>query len=400
MNITLGTGDQDFAIRRGVAQNDTVTDFKSIHFTASLDGNQEVPGRVIAAAGTALGVLNLDQTQFVFTVTTSNIDVDGLQTPGDALDNKTDLHIHQGAVGVGGGIVYDDDQDTSFAANGPAGIMAGVWDAAQNFSGANVAALLADATYFNVHTTEFGGGPAIRGQILKADNGLDRIDLTAFNIGSLAALQLIMSETAGSAVIRGVYNGIVSKVTLDGADIAQLAASDFVFAGAVDETITGTSKADDLFGAGGVDTLNGSGGNDHLFGEDGNDRVSGGDGNDRLLGGAGLDRLAGGLGRDIFDFNAITESTVAVAGRDLITDFNETATDRIDLSTIDANSVLGGNNAFSFIGTAAFTGLGQIRAFASGANTIVDINTTGSTAPDMRIFLTGLHVLDAADFVL
>jgi Ca2+-binding RTX toxin-like protein len=119
-----------------------------------------------------------------------------------------------------------------------------------------------------------------------------------------------------------------------------------------------------------------------------------------LAGGLGADKVTGGAGPDLFDFNAITESTVALTGRDTITDFNEAATDRIDLATIDANSVLAGNNAFSFIGTAAFTGLGQIRAFANGTNTIVDINTTGSTAADMRIVLTGLHTLDVADFVL
>ena len=119
-----------------------------------------------------------------------------------------------------------------------------------------------------------------------------------------------------------------------------------------------------------------------------------------LTGGLGADKLTGGAGLDLFDFNAITESTGAAAGRDTITDFNETATDRIDLSTIDANSVLAGNNVFTFIGAGPFTGLGQVRAFASGANTIVDINTTGTNAPDMRILLPGLHVLDAADFVL
>ena len=35
--------------------------------------------------------------------------------------------------------------------------------------------------------------------------------------------------------------------------------------------------------------------------------------------------------------------------------------DIIDLSALDANAGIGGNQAFSFIGTAAFSGAGQLR---------------------------------------
>ena len=153
---------------------------------------------------------------------------------------------------------------------------------------------------------------------------------------------------------------------------------------------------------GGGAAINGTGNtlSNTLTGNGAANIFSGLGGNDRITGGLGADNLTGGSGRDIFDFNTITESIFAAAGRDTITDFNEAATDRIDLSTIDANSVLAGNNMFSFIGAAAFTGLGQVRSFQFGGNTFVDINTTGTAAPDMRIQLTGLHVLDAADFVL
>ena len=151
----------------------------------------------------------------------------------------------------------------------------------------------------------------------------------------------------------------------------------------------------------GIAAINGTGNGlaNTMTGNGAANTLSGLDGNDRMTGGLGADTLTGGAGRDIFDFNAITESTFALNGRDTITDFNPFATDKIDLSTIDA--IAGGaNNVFTFIGAAAFTALGQVRAFASGANTIVDINTAGSNAADMRIVLTGLHTLDAADFVL
>jgi Ca2+-binding RTX toxin-like protein len=157
------------------------------------------------------------------------------------------------------------------------------------------------------------------------------------------------------------------------------------------ERLAGTNQGDRLRGDGLVNRLAGNGGDDTLEGMNGNDI---------LVGGLGLDRLTGGLGIDRFDFDSIAESTAAAAGRDIIADFNEAATDKIDLSTIDANSALAGNNAFSFIGAAAFTGLGQVRVIQTATTTFIDINTTGSTAADMRIQLTGLHTLDVADFVL
>jgi Ca2+-binding RTX toxin-like protein len=163
------------------------------------------------------------------------------------------------------------------------------------------------------------------------------------------------------------------------------------------DTLTGIER---LIGTAQADRLRGDGLANRLTGNGGDDRLDGMAGDDVLVGGTGLDRLSGGTGIDRFDFNAITESTVAAAGRDTIADFNEAATDVIDLSTIDANTAIAGNGTFSFIGAAAFSGLGQVRAYAAGANTYVDINSTGSNAADMRIVLTGLHTLDAADFAL
>jgi Ca2+-binding RTX toxin-like protein len=128
--------------------------------------------------------------------------------------------------------------------------------------------------------------------------------------------------------------------------------------------------------------------------------ITGNGGANLIDGKVGADRLAGGLGADRFDYNAITDSTLVADSRDIITDFNANNQDRIDLSTIDANVVAAGNNVFAFIGAAAFTGLGQVRAYQAGAFTFIDVNTTGNTVADMRIVLSGNHTLDAADFVL
>lgn len=61
-------------------------------------------------------------------------------------------------------------------------------------------------------------------------------------------------------------------------------------------------------------------------------------------------------------FQLASDSPVAPEARDAIMDFARLQGDRIDLSQIDANSALAGNNAFRFIGTGAFSGqAGELR---------------------------------------
>lgn len=49
------------------------------------------------------------------------------------------------------------------------------------------------------------------------------------------------------------------------------------------DTVSGTKKADSLWGFGGADTLNGKGGNDWLYGHRGNDTLTGGTGVDTFV---------------------------------------------------------------------------------------------------------------------
>src|SRR3990172_929921 len=118
---------------------------------------------------------------------------------------------------------------------------------------------------------------------------------------------------------------------------------------------------DYLKGGKGNDNLDGNRGNDRIEGSLGNDTLSGDDGDDWLIGGTGRDFLAGGNGRDRFDFNSITESRVG-SQHDTIKEFHHSQGDRIDLGGLDANNTLVGNQAFSFIGSAAFSNTaGELR---------------------------------------
>lgn len=161
------------------------------------------------------------------------------------------------------------------------------------------------------------------------------------------------------------------------------------------DQLTGNDLANKLDGVDGDDFLEGLAGDDTLVGNIGNDELDGGDGADVLNGQAGDDILRGGPGGDRFVFGP----SPAELGRDVIADF--ALPDRIDVSAIDANAGAGGDQAFAFIGDAAFTAPGQLRAVSGGAGTtLVEGNVDGAPNADFQIELTGSLALAGADFVL
>jgi len=105
--------------------------------------------------------------------------------------------------------------------------------------------------------------------------------------------------------------------------------------------------------------------------------------------------LTGGTGADTFVYLSLLD-----AG-DSIVDFkNAGAADRIDVSSIDANTSLGGDQGFAWGGTTA-TANGAWYAEVGG-NTILHFDTDGSTGSDeLTITLSGIGLgLTAMDFVL
>ena len=162
------------------------------------------------------------------------------------------------------------------------------------------------------------------------------------------------------------------------------------------DTVFGSDLADVLAGGGGHDDIAARDGDDLLSGGDGNDSLSGGDGKDTLIGGAGQDLLTGGGGADRYRFDAVTDSAVG-ATRDVIADFRFSGGDRIDLRLIDADTLTAGDQAFAWIGDAAFSGVaGQLR-FAAG---IVQGDVNGDGTADFEIGLTGITAMLETAFLL
>ena len=163
--------------------------------------------------------------------------------------------------------------------------------------------------------------------------------------------------------------------------------------GAIDGT--GNSLHNTIWGNASSNILSGLGGNDWLFGYGGNDSLWGDSGADTLVGGAGADMLYGGTGDDWFVFESVAETTDGFF-YDHIMDFSSASSDKIDLRVIDANSIVAGNQAFSYIGAAAFSGTAGQLKYVGG---FVQGDTNGDSIADFMIE-TNAFSLSASDFFL
>ncbi len=245
--------------------------------------------------------------------------------------------------------------------------------------------------------TLFGGGgdDQLYGgsgkDVLKGGFGLDYL---AGNGGN----DTYVVDNTGDVVVEKAGQGhdLVksSAISLDLANYANVENLQLTGTGALD--VTGNSGANHLVGNDGANTLTGLGGADVLIG---------GAGADTLEGGAGRDKYTGGADADTFVFAAVSDSGTVWTTRDIIRDFTQSTEgeqgDTIDVSGIDASVTAPGDDAFAFVGTAAFSGTeGELRYFQTASNTIVQADIDGDGVADFGITLIGLHALVAGDFIL
>ncbi|QQR39259.1 peroxidase family protein [Devosia rhizoryzae] len=240
---------------------------------------------------------------------------------------------------------------------------------------------------------------------------------------------------------------------------------DIIFGGDGDDDLFGGDGADMIYGDAGNDRLFGENGDDLLTGGLGNDTIFGGEGNDLMVAGIddGNDTYDGGSGIDTLDYGSLTADLsvnlgTGVNGRGSVTgtqsgtdtlygienittgsgddrivasnvvnvidggDGNDTfvfgsATaahgdtiigfetgDKIDLSGIDANAGLAGQQSFTLVTGQSATAPGQIvvahEVREDGEYTVISGNTAGDDAAEFRISLSGNHTLTNSDFNL
>lgn len=217
-----------------------------------------------------------------------------------------------------------------------------------------------------------------------------------------------------------VYHQIQNFENAEGTNFA-----DIMWGDELGNNLKGLNGADEIHGYDGNDEVYGGDGNDWLYGDKGNDKVYGDGGADNLYGNEDYDELYGGVGNDtlwagelmvggagkdvmhgfgetnIFKFNAVSDSVVG-ANRDHIVDLFRSEGDKIDLSAIDAKVGQGGNQAFSFIGSNAFSAAGQVRVINQGNNGwLVQGSTDSDAQAEFEIqVLFASQPLQAVDFLL
>lgn len=203
------------------------------------------------------------------------------------------------------------------------------------------------------------------------------------NVENLTLLGAGTSNGYGNALMNEI-TGSVWNNYLDGGD-----ATDWLWDNLGDDTVRGGL---------GNDLVSGDFGNDLVYGDDGDDAVEGGEGNDLIRGEGGADTLYGDTGADQFTYATAAESTVA--GFDRIMDFVR-GMDKIDLSAIDANSAVAGNQTFNWTGAQPFFASPADLYFRSSLiGSVVEGDLNGDKIADFRVVVVGVYDMSAADFVL
>jgi Ca2+-binding RTX toxin-like protein len=209
----------------------------------------------------------------------------------------------------------------------------------------------------------------------------DTIDLSGAISGGpviVTGASVNLSTPIGTVVVNGTGGGLPVSVKVQGFET--------VLGTIYNDSLIGSAVANTLNGDAGDDYLDGQGGDDVLLGGEGNDGLLGGDGADTLIGGAGQDKMSGGFGRDRFSWS--TKAETAAGDGDVITDFKRG--DILDFQLVDAKDSTGGNQAFKWIGSAAFTAEGQLRFQVGTGGIFIQGNTLGSSTAELEVFLAGV----------
>jgi Ca2+-binding RTX toxin-like protein len=244
----------------------------------------------------------------------------------------------------------------------------------------------------------------------------------------------VLNGGAGDDNIRGgagkdtIYDGDGKDTVYGGGDGDEIRTGrnkDVIFGEGGDDRITehdadGMGDADYLDGGSGNDWIEGGTGNDVLYGGNtidsltsGYDTLLGGDDNDVLAGGEQVDYLDGGAGSDTYYFASHLDSIVfsgQYIAPDLIVSFDDGAgqEDVLDFSSVDANLLVAGNQAFFLDNKNGVVEIGEL--FFS---TFMDVNNAGKTVSlvsadidgdgkaDFGVrFIDVITTLDASDFIL
>ena len=126
----------------------------------------------------------------------------------------------------------------------------------------------------------------------------------------------------------------------------------------------------------------------------GGSELNGQNGDDTLQDGLGRDIFMGGQGADTFSFSQLQNGALRLGE---VLDFSAARGDKIDVSKIDANVLVAGNQTFNFIGDQAFhNSAGELRF----SQRLLQGDLNGDGKADFEIKLVGVLELQDKDILL
>ncbi|WP_417581806.1 peroxidase family protein [Pelagibacterium sp.] len=226
--------------------------------------------------------------------------------------------------------------------------------------------------------------------LLYGDDGDDRIFADAGD-------DLVNGGAGNDTVVAGAGDDRIVAAAGDGNDAYF---GDEISGGIGNDTLDMSSISSDAA----VDLGTGLGGfGSAMSAETGSDTLWGienvvtGSGNDTITASTAVNIIDGGTGNDVFVFDS-----VAAANGDTIVGFE--AGDKLDLSAIDSNAGLVGNQSFTLVNGGQSAGIGQLlvthETRADGDYTVVEGNVDSGAEADFKISIKGTHDLVSTDFSL
>ncbi|WGM40240.1 FG-GAP-like repeat-containing protein [Caulobacter sp. NIBR1757] len=282
--------------------------------------------------------------------------------------------------GTGGDLVYGEDGDDQLYGN----------DGSDKLFGG----IGADNLFGEADNDRMDGGDGA--DTLRGGDGNDYLDggAGADNLYGGAANDVYIVDASDSVFENAGEGYDIVRAGITWVLGANLEGLELQGSGAIDGT--GNGDANNIQGNAGANVINGGAGVDTLNGNDGDDTIIGGADNDLLRGGAGADT-----------FRVLQESLGgAVLETDQIFDFSAAEGDRIDLSAIDANTRVDGNQAFRLV--SAFTkpdnghlsDIGQMTLTFAGGVTTLRLDVNGDGRIDYQMKINGDVTGESADWLL
>lgn len=308
--------------------------------------------------------------------------------PGDKVSEKTGEGLDEVKASVTHELAANVE---NLLLSAGAGAINGFGNTLANSIKGNESANVLDGDAGNDDLSGHGGDDILLGgdgdDVLRGGAGADR--LYGGNGSDKYAVDNVLDrivEAVGGGIDR--VSASTSFALSSGAEVESIATKQAAGLDAIN--LTGNAFAQAITGNLGANILSGKGGNDTL---------KGGGGADTLLGGAGADKLYGGAGTDIFVFESYGSSTLSA--RDIIYDFSQEAGEKIDLSALDANKIVSGDQAFTFIGEKAFSSkAGELRYVNSTGDTYLYGDANGDRVIDFSVRLDTTIEFVKGDFVL